>query len=182
MLRIVLWRLTGLLAFLAGLALIAWFIDGGPGKLLRGHANAGAFHLTALVIAVSREAEGIWGWTPALGLAPARLIPLVSVALATPVTVARINARRRRRYVRLRVEVYRADHADIEAAVAMFGAFHKRLLRRWWQRLLRGQPSLSLEVHHTRGSPPSAWLAVSAPRGTNAWSKLRCRPPIRTVG
>ncbi len=41
MLRFLLWRLLGLLAIVAGLALIAWFIDGGPGKVLRGRSVAG---------------------------------------------------------------------------------------------------------------------------------------------
>ena len=44
MLRFLLWRLLGLLAVLAGLALIAWFLDGGPGEVLRGRSAAGVFH------------------------------------------------------------------------------------------------------------------------------------------
>ncbi len=44
----------------------------------------------------------------------------------------------------------------------MFEALHKRLLRRWWRRLLHGQPSVALEVHHAGGT---AWLAVTCPVG-----------------
>ena len=76
------------------------------------------------------------------------------------IVCARVHARSRRRYVRMRVDAYRADHAELEAVVTLFGALHKRLLRRWWRRLLLGQPSLSLEVHHAPGAQ-SAWLAIS---------------------
>jgi hypothetical protein len=78
------------------------------------------------------------------------------------VATSRWYARRRRRYVRMRVETYRTDKASAEAVVSMFEALHKRLLRRWWRRLLRGQPSVALEVHHTSGA---AWLAVACPLG-----------------
>jgi len=78
------------------------------------------------------------------------------------VATSRWYGRRRRRYVRMRVETYRTDKASAEAVVSMFEALHKRLLRRWWRRLLRGQPSVALEVHHTSGA---AWLAVACPLG-----------------
>jgi len=77
---------------------------------------------------------------------------------------ARWRSRARRRYVRLRVDPYRTDRASAEAIVAMFEALHKRLLRRWWRRLLEGQPSLSLEIHHDR----EAWLALTCPPGCEA--------------
>ncbi|HEV3319220.1 MAG TPA: replication-relaxation family protein [Solirubrobacteraceae bacterium] len=48
----------------------------------------------------------------------------------------------------------------------MFESLHKRLLRRWWRRLLSGQPSLALEVHH--GAERSVWLAVSCPAGIDS--------------
>jgi hypothetical protein len=60
----------------------------------------------------------------------------------------RWSSRRRRRYVRLRVEAYRTDRASAETVVGMFEALHKGLLRRWWRRLLIGQPTLGLEVHY----------------------------------
>src|ERR1700689_1692491 len=62
----------------------------------------------------------------------------------------------------MRVETYRTDKASAEAIVGMFEALHKRLLRRWWRRLLQGQPSVALEVHHTRGT---VWLSVTCPAG-----------------
>ncbi len=166
MLRFLFWRLLGLAATLAGFALIAWFIDGGPGKVLRGDAHVGVPHFAALPSALVHSGAAVWGWTPALGLAPARLLAALGLAFALLAVGARGRSRRRRRYVRLRVEVYRADHADVHACVALFGALHKRLLRRWWRRLLHGQPSLSLEVHHDGGvALHSAWLAISCPQG-----------------
>jgi hypothetical protein len=39
----------------------------------------------------------------------------------TAIAVTRLRARRRRRYVRLRVEAYRTDRATAEAVVSMFG-------------------------------------------------------------
>ncbi|HEY4809919.1 MAG TPA: hypothetical protein VIH71_02560, partial [Solirubrobacteraceae bacterium] len=46
MLRLLFWRLVGVLAVIAGFALLAWFVDGGPGKVLRGSRAAGRFHIT----------------------------------------------------------------------------------------------------------------------------------------
>ena len=39
LLRLLLWRLFGTLAVLGGCALVAWFLGGGPGRLLRGRAT-----------------------------------------------------------------------------------------------------------------------------------------------
>ena len=193
MLRFLLWRLLGLLAVLAGLALIAWFIDGGPGKVLRGRSAAGVFHaaVSALAGTLDRWLQAIWSWAPAPGVAPARLLLALVSALVPAIAIARVRARRRRRYVRLRVEAYRADQASAEAVVTMFGALHKRLLRRWWRRLLLGQPSLSLEVHHTGGSPHSVWLAITCPQGQErmveavlqaTYPNCRLRPAEQPVG
>ncbi len=66
---------------------------------------------------------------------------------------ARWIARRQRRYVRLQIDVYRTDHAEPDAVASMFEALHKRLLRRWWRRILLGQPSLALEIHHDGAQP-----------------------------
>jgi hypothetical protein len=164
-LRFLLWRMLGLLATLAGLALVGWFVDGGPGKVLRGNAHAGAAQPTALVAMLARAAADAWAWTPAVGVGVAKLLLVFAAATACALAVVRAEARRRRRYVRLRVEAYRGDHAGIEAVVAMYEALHKRLLRRWWRRLALGQPSLSLEVHHAGCGSGSAWLAVTCIMG-----------------
>lgn len=193
MLRFLLWRLLGLLAILAGLALIVWFSHGGPGKALRGDSAAGVFHISvgALTSTLDRWVRGVWGWKPAPSVAPVKLFLALVSALTLVIGVARGRARRRRRYVRLRVEAYRADYASAEALVTMFGALHKRLLRRWWQRLLLGQPSLALEVHHEGGVPHSAWLAISCPQEQTpmveaalqaSYPNCRLRPAGRLVG
>jgi hypothetical protein len=164
-LRFLLWRLLGLLATLAGLALIEWFLSGGPGKALRSHGRYGAVHPMAPAGMLMHAAAGVWGWTPAFGVGSVKLLVAVTIAVACVVGIVRAQARRRRRYTRLRVEAYRGDHAGIEAVVAMYEALHKRLLRRWWRRLAFGQPSLSLELHHTGGGAGSAWLAVTCLHG-----------------
>jgi protein involved in plasmid replication-relaxation len=161
-LRFLLWRLLGLLAVLVGLVAVAWLIGGGPGRALRGGSRVNPFHLSLSSLSglLDREVRAMWRWVPVLGASPAReLLALLCTALLAIVT-SRWRARRRRQYVRRRVEVYRTDRTSAEAVVTMFEALHKRLLRRWWRRLLWGQPSVTLEVHH--GS--SAWLAISCPR------------------
>jgi len=175
-LRFLLWRLLGVLAVFASFALIAWFLGGGPGRVLRGSPARQGLHvpLAALAGALGRQASALWGWAPLAGLSPARLLAGVALCLGAIAAVTRWQARRRRRYVRLRVEAYRTDRASAEAVGAMFAALHKRLLRRWWRRLFLGQPALALEVHHTctsigggpeRDALPSMWLAVSCPEG-----------------
>jgi hypothetical protein len=82
----------------------------------------------------------------------------------------------------MRVETYRADKASAEAVVGMFEALHKRLLCRWWRRLLHGQPSVALEVHHAGGA---AWLAVCCPAGLEEMVQAALRtayPNCRLVG
>ena len=68
--------------------------------------------------------------------------------------------------MRFGIEVYRTDNTTAQGVLGMFESLHKRLLRRWWRRLLLGQPSLALEIHH--GSRRSVWLAVSCPAGIEA--------------
>jgi hypothetical protein len=86
---------------------------------------------------------------------------IVVASCALVVGVSRVRARRRRRYVRLSVVPYRGDDPTAEAIVNMFETLHKRLLRRWWRRLLTGQPSVGLEVHCDR----EAWLSLTCPAG-----------------
>jgi hypothetical protein len=52
---------------------------------------------------------------------------------------------------------YRGDDATAAAIVHMFEALHKCLLRRWWRRLLYGQPSVGLEIHYHG----EAWLSLT---------------------
>jgi hypothetical protein len=88
-------------------------------------------------------------------------VAIVVACSGTTVLLARLRARRRRRYVRLRVMPYRGDDPTAAAIVHMFDSLHKCLLRRWWRRLLSGQPSLSLEIHCHR----EAWLSITCLAG-----------------
>jgi hypothetical protein len=192
-LRFLFWRLLGLLAIIAGFALLAWFVGGGPGRLLRGDAGAGISHITAsaLLSTLDESARAVWRWRPAAGLAPAQLSAALLSSLIVAIAIARGRARARRCYVRLALEAYRGDYASTEALVTMYGALHKRLQRRWWRRLLSGQPSLALEVHHAGGAVHSAWLAVSCPQQHQrmveaalqaSYPNCRLRPAARPVG
>lgn len=172
MLRFLLWRLLGLLALLSGIVLVEWFLRGGPGRLLRG-SSADAIHLTAfkLLSIPASEAHAAWDWAPLAGIRPSRALLELGLAQIACLAIARWSARRRRCYVRLRVETYRSDQATAEAVVRMFEALHKRLLRRWWRRLLLGQPTVALEVHHEHRHNPGggcanhAWMGLSCPSG-----------------
>jgi len=161
-----LWRLLGLLAVIVGAVLLAWFVGGGPGDLLRGRRASASAHDLAATLSGAFEGlvRALGTCSPAHTPASARLAVALGAGMLALIACARVRARSRRRYVRMRVDAYRADHAEAEAVVTLFGALHKRLLRRWWRRLLLGQPSLSLEVHHT-GDARSAWLAISCPEG-----------------
>ena len=168
LLRFLLWRTLGLIAFLVAIALTGWLLDGGPGAALRMTRSPASGHLTAGTLASATGAfvRAGWRWAPFGG-------PFGGVSatglLAAPAALAiallggiRVHARRRRRYVRMRVQAYRTDTAGAEAVVSMFEALHKRMLSRWWRRLLHGQPSVALEVHHAHGT---VWLAVTCPAG-----------------
>jgi hypothetical protein len=179
-LRSLLWRLLGLIAASLAALLAVWFLGGGPGRVLRASGSGDGRHvspdgLVSLCIEAIREISA-WPLTP--GALPVVLSLLLLVATASVIVAARCRSRRRRRYVRLRVQAYRSDQTAAEALVAMFDAIHKRLLARWWRRVLSGQPSVSLEVHHTfgragEGAPgarsdaaaPAVWLAVTCPQG-----------------
>jgi len=134
-----------------------------PTATLGGSAASNVAHvaLHSLPSTLADEARAIWDWAPG-GFFLTRFFVVLVLLVGSFTTIARWHARRRRRYVRMRVETYRTDTASAEAVVGMFEALHKRLLCRWWRRLLRGQPSVGLEVHHSGGA---AWLAVTCPVG-----------------
>ncbi|HEX8714475.1 MAG TPA: replication-relaxation family protein, partial [Solirubrobacteraceae bacterium] len=159
MLRFLLWRLLAVLAVLASFALVGWFLHGGPGQLLRGHAAPSLAHaLVELAAVPALTARELARWMPARALAALALLT------PAPLVLVRCAARRRRRYVRVRIETYRTDQASADAVVSMYEALHKRLLQRWWRRLVLGQPSVALEVHHDTGS--------SAPQGGERQARL----------
>ena len=182
-LRFLLWRTLGLIAVLLGVVMTGWLIGGGPGAVLRGDHRASIFEegpapladaLADRAGALLRSTAGRARW-PIAGLLALMFVQAIAIAMV------RRRARSRRRYERLQVEVYRGDSASAAALVNMFAALHKRLLRRWWRRLLLGQPGVALEVHHAAGGrrggafpaasgraadePLSAWFAVCCPAG-----------------
>ncbi len=81
------------------------------------------------------------GWPVASAVEGLAALTLTPAALLLGL---RARARRRRRYVRLTVQAYRADRTSVEGVVSMYEALHKRLQQRWWRRLLAGQPSVAL--------------------------------------
>jgi hypothetical protein len=184
-LRFLLWRLLGLLALLVGIVLIAWFLRGGPGGALRGSAPAGglASPVTALGSGAARQGHAVLASGTGAGW-PFRALLACLLAIAAVVVSARWRARRRRSYVRLQVNAYRTDRATAEAIVTMLETLHKRLLRRWWRRLLAGQPTVALEVHYACASPaPRACLAVCCPSGAEGMVEAALRaayPNCRT--
>jgi Replication-relaxation len=164
-LRFLLWRMLGLVAVVVAIALVAWLLRGGLGETLRGaHAMREVRHLSpaALASALGVAMRSAWEWAPG-GFAWWRALLGLTFLGVIPAGACRVWTRRRRRYVRLRLHPYRTDTAGAQALVSMFEALHRRLLHRWWRRLLHGQPSLALEVHHSDGC---AWLAVSCPAGS----------------
>ena len=194
MLRLLLWRIVGVLAVLSGFAIALWLLGGGPGRILRGEPGAGVAGpaLGSIPTALGRAPRALWQWAPGDAIAPARALLVLLLGSSTLVFGTRGCRRRRRRYVRLRVEPYRSDQAGPEALVSMFEALHGRLVLRWWRRLPAGQPSLALEAHHSgRGEADFAWLAVTCPEGLepmaetalrSAYPNCRLGPPERSLG
>ncbi len=190
--RFLLWRILAFAALVVAFALVAWLLDGGLAVTLRGasHASVPSFTLAGLARAFAGALGSAWAWAPfggvsALGL----LLAVVFLLPAILVGSVRPHARARRRYVRLGVEVYRTDTTTADGVIAMFESLHKRLLRRWWRRLLHGQPSLALEVHH--GAGRSVWLALACPAGLQpmvetalrtAYPNSRLRPALQPLG
>jgi hypothetical protein len=178
-LRFLVWRPLGLLAVCFGGIVLAWFLQGGAGRLLRAHSHArggGSVHsqasslpsLAGALLSLPREA---WDWAPVAGMQPTRLASLIAVGVALAVLASRWRARQRRRYVRLEVLGHRTDRASADALVRMHSALHKRLLCRWWRRVLSGQPTVALEVHYEHALTDAnaggrrAWFAICCPQG-----------------
>ncbi len=93
----------------------------------------------------------------------------------------RLVARRRREYIRLVIEPYRSDRLAVDALVSTFAALHSLVSVRGPRRILTGQPSVALEIHHQirSGGAPLVWLAICAPRrlGTQVGEVVRATYP-----
>jgi hypothetical protein len=167
-LRFLLWRLLGVLAALVGVALIAWLLTGGPGRALRDQrpGEPSGLELTSLPRLIARAAAGLTAAIPHWAGEAVLAILLAALSVLLVLAATRAESRRRRERVRLRIDVYRADQAEAPELARMFTALHGRLQSRWWRRLLRGQPSLALEVHRDPANPAAgAWMALVCPRG-----------------
>jgi hypothetical protein len=176
--RLLLWRLLGLAAILVGAAALEWLLHGGIGAALRGASVARA----ALPPRAPHAPNGFPGARIGESLA------VLALGCTALLLGSRTRARAGRRYVRLRVEPYRTDRTSVEGVVATYEALHKRLQRRWWRRLLHGQPSVALEVHHIRAGDGAgrALLAIACPAGMekmveaalrSAYPNCRVAPP-----
>ncbi len=105
----------------------------------RGAEGAGRPDLSRALESRGRVVAGLWR---AVRL-PAALLGLTAAALLA----LRIRARHRRRQVRFWLLPYRADEATPDQVRRLIESWHQMTLRRWWQRLLTGQPALALEFH-----------------------------------
>jgi Replication-relaxation len=76
---------------------------------------------------------------------------LMLVVIAAALLAIRLAARSRRRYARYWLHPYRADEATPAQVQRLIESWHQMTLRRWWQRLFLGQPSLCLELHTLPG-------------------------------
>ncbi len=166
-----LWRLLGLLAVLAAVSVIVWLLGGGLGRAMRGESPVVHQPLRALSAPPRAAMHALAGHAAIDGLASVGIVCTSLLAVLAVSLVTRSIARRRRRYVRMRVEPYRTDAASAEALVKTYEALHKLLLRRWWRRLVIGQPGVALEIHHRvqrdgeGGAVNHAWMALTCPVG-----------------
>jgi hypothetical protein len=154
----------------------------GRGTALKGAATSArrsADTVLRHIVATSHPGRTA-SWVPVAELY-GQLAVILTLAAASALLVVRWRARRRRRYVRLRVVPYRTDSTTVEGLVAMFESLHKRLQVRWWRRLLYGQPSVALEVHCRREATgvAQAWLGLVCPAGLAEMveTSLRCAYP-----
>ncbi len=119
----------------------------------------------------------VWDGVPAL-----RGVMIAGLLLVAVIVAMRARARAQRVYVRYDVVPYRTDFAGPESVVDLMEALHKRLLVRYWRRVLQGQPSIGLEIHHARerdGKVRVGRLAVTCPQecGTSVRSAIAgCYP------
>jgi len=208
--RFIFWRLLGLAALLFSLSVSTWMMTGGlssllssvtktatgrsahPASVAAGSLRLPKSHLPEIHLpktpsagnlaqAVQSGMATLWNGLPILGVPLPQLLLYGSLLTLLALACARVYARDHRHYVRLRVSPYRTDRASVEGLVSMFEALHKRLLRRWWKRLLQGQPSIAMEVHlmprlpgRAPGETPRHEDSSLGERGHQAWLVISC--------
>ena len=162
MLRWMLWRVLAAAAALLALRFALALLHGAIGHALR-----------------TRAAPQSRLRVPELPVAALSTIAFLVPAGVLALLAARMRARRRRAYVRLRVLPYRTDHADADALTRMFAAVHAAISERWWRRPVRGQPSAAFEVHlsRDRGS-----LALRCPESRAAGVETALRVAYPNAG
>ena len=173
MLRFLLWRLLAVAAVFGGFALLTWFLRGGPGGLLRGAGSRRPSSVTAELLGAIR---GTCASISGIDLRPLRLPAAVLLGAVLLAVLVRWLARRRRRYVRLRVAVYRLDATSVEALVSLYASLHRLLLVSWWRRIFLGQPAVALEVHYEHASQRASGVGSYA---SFAWPAVCCPPASR---
>ncbi len=156
MFRFLLWRVLALGSGLLGLAVLAWVLQGGIARSLRAGGASG----------VDAAAQSFAGTLLSLIeplLAPAAaVLCLCALALAVCL-VLRTRARRNRQYLRLVLDVYHLDFAEPKEVARAFSFLHAALVVTGLRRLVEGQPSVAVEVHHrpaAESRPARSWLSV----------------------
>jgi hypothetical protein len=92
----------------------------------------------------------------------AALVLVAGLVVAALLTVVRLIGRRRWRYRRYAIALYRTDDATPEQVLALFQDWHQQIHQRLHRRLLFGQPYLALEEHAqpTDGGPEMTMTIV----------------------
>ena len=105
-------------------------------------------------VTVGRPAEDLLSRAPARvsgGISRAwditTAVLLASLLALSAVALLRLNARGRRRMRRLWLVPGRTDEASPVRVRRLLESWQQQLGRRWWRRLVAGQPSLCLELH-----------------------------------
>ncbi|MQA75216.1 MAG: hypothetical protein GEU88_12870 [Solirubrobacterales bacterium] len=125
---------------------------------IEGCANEGAERAERLARDAPRGAgEGLAERAQPIGAAlgsawkVARWGLLALAVLWAALLCVRASARRRRRYVWLRIVPHRSDTAGLESVMALWESWRHQQAQRWYERLPLGQPGLGLAVVHSYG-------------------------------
>ncbi|HWT23620.1 MAG TPA: hypothetical protein VN213_08945, partial [Solirubrobacteraceae bacterium] len=150
-------RLLAAAAALCLIPLVVWTLSGGPLELMSDAVSAARTDRRETPPRDGQASEEARRFTPARFLqgatrtlieiaeAVARALAL-ALACGLALGILRLHARRRRVIRRYWLLPYRADEGTPEALEALYRAWHEQLAVRWWQRLLWGQPALTLEI------------------------------------
>jgi protein involved in plasmid replication-relaxation len=123
--------------------------------------------------------------TSALGSAWRTIrLPLLLVGLGVASSAALRTVSRRRRLasiVRFEVRPSREDIATPYQREKLFDAWHGQLCPRWWTRLVRGPPSVALELHQVPAGQQVLMLAATAREARMIEGRLAATYPDVTL-